>query len=218
MSTADGAPADGAPPVRRDRTLGSWLRLLAKIALVLFLLGSLAVGGLFLLVVGSLPKAPTATTAPVIWATREISLTPEATTVHGTITLEAPSVPASDFGVGVNAGVPSVAYPAPGAALSGPLVRLRASAPGGAANGATTDCFAPCELVLPTTFDCSGGLCRMTIDVTVDLLPAASGQTSPVSLNVSGGLSARISKPLPSPFTVDIAFDAPPASAGPSGT
>ena len=208
--------ADAAQDPPRDPEPASWslrgvLVVLLKIGLVVVGLGVLAVGGLVILVVSNQPKAPAAVPAHVAWATHEVALSGDKPVARGRISLSATGIPAKRFQVGVNAGVPSVADASPGAALAGPVARLSASA----GSGTVVSCFAPCELEVPESFDCDPGLCRMDIDVTVELLPSASGSTGAVSLSISGGVTGSVQTPLAAPFTIGVIFDDP---VGPSGT
>jgi hypothetical protein len=203
---------DGAsdPAPRRGDPWG-WARVLAKIALAIVILGILLLTALYLMLMSSMPKAPTSTVAPVAWASEVIELSPDATVVHGRITLTMVSIPSTGFRVGVNAGVPSVTDQSPAAALSGPAVRVSAEP----APGTNSSCFAPCELQVAEAFDCGSDGCRMVMDVTIELVPTATGSAKPVTLTVSSGLTGTSAKPLASPFDIDLAFE--PAAA-PRGT
>jgi hypothetical protein len=92
------------------------------------------------------------------------------------------------------------------------VVRISAHAVGDPAE--PVSCAAPCELNLPETFDCSGGECRMDIDVTVELLPAGGQPAGPVTLAISAGITGHGGQPLATGFTFDFAFDPPQSSGG----
>ena len=197
-------PAEPREPPRRS-TRGWVLRLIAQIGLVLGIVGAVLFGVAAITISNSMGKPPHATTAPVAWATRQVQLSGEHAVVTGRITLEARSIP-TDFRVGVNAGVPSIGDLAPGAALSGPVVRLEATAAGHAAS-----CVAPCELGLASAFECAAssetGGCRMQIDVTVELLAPLDPSGGRVTLTISGGLTGRDAQALATPFTVVVSID-----------
>jgi hypothetical protein len=199
-------PQPSTSPPKPRSLLGTLLRIVLVVLGVLLILGT----GLFALVVVSLNnmgKAPTSTDAAVAWRATTIKLADDQPKVGGRTTLSAPSVPGTGVRVGVNAGVPTSDATAPGALLSGPVVRLTAHAIGDSRE--PVSCIAPCELTLPQAFDCSSDGCRMGIDVTVELLPAAAADGRHVTLDVSAGISGNPAYPLATSFTVDFGLGSP---------
>ncbi|HJP88986.1 MAG TPA: hypothetical protein VJ850_08135 [Candidatus Limnocylindrales bacterium] len=207
-----GVPLAPATLPKRPSLLGTLLRIVLVIVGVLVILGTV----LFLVVAISLNnmgKAPTSTDAAVAWRSTTVQLADDQPSVRGHTTLSAPSVPATGVQVGVNVGVPTSDATGPAALLAGPVVRLSAHAVGDTRE--PVSCVAPCELTLPQAFDCSGDGCRMGIDVTLELLPAAAADVRHVTVDVSAGITGNPAHPLPTSFTVDFGLATPPPQ--PSG-
>ena len=207
-----GAAPAGAGGATRDpkrSTAGFVSALLWTVMKIGFVLGVIGVIGFIALALwirGQFP-APKGVPAPVAWTTREVVLSPEAPILEGrlTLTTTTPGSPDS-LRVGVNAGVAAAGAGTvdadPRAILTGPAVRLTASAPG-TLNPART-CLAPCELDVPEAFVCSAGECEMTVDVTVELVGGAAD--GDVNVPIAGGLTAPIDLPLLEGLVVDLAI------------
>jgi hypothetical protein len=186
------------------------------IVLVVAGLGLAAFVGISILIQQSLPKAQQAvSSAPVAWSSRAVVLTP-GVPIHGRLSLSAKASPTDRLWVGLNAGVPSVedtgGLPAAGAILSGPLVRLSVANPSVLHAGA---CVAPCELDLPSEFDCSSGICQVHFDFAIEVLSDGPGAGGTVRVDIAGGASAQLLDRLPDGLVVDLSLGgatAPPGS------
>jgi hypothetical protein len=202
--------AEAPPPRPGGGTLWRWFWRLAVAAAIVV---ALAVGA-FILAVVSLSnsyKAPQGVTAPVLWTTSVITVSPEAPVAIGSLALTGGPVPTTGLRVGVNAGA-AAAPPAsdpgrdPGSVLNGSVVRVTATAQ----LSPPQSCLAPCELQIPGSFDCEDGTCTMTVEVKVELIAEAPG-TRDVVVRVAGGASAAIDAALPLALAVDLQF----GTAGP---
>jgi hypothetical protein len=200
------------PPIQRAQGASVWgfIVLLVKISLAVAGLGALAFAGLIYVTLQNQPKPPSSVAAAVAWDAVDVTVSPESPTLHGRLSLSGPSIPASGLDVGVSIGVPSIPDLSPATALLGPAIRLTARS----TSGSTSTCFAPCELDVPSSFDCGGGMCRMDVEVTVDLVGKDIGSTGVVAVTVSGGVTGGSGTTIAKPFPVELAFDVPSGSAG----
>jgi len=214
LSATEGTASAPPPPNAGGSTVRGCLSFVGLLALIVVGLVVLGYIGLVILIQQSLPKPQQAVSAPpVAWSSREVVLTNGAV-IHGRLSLSAASSPSSQVWVGLNAGVPSVGHegtslPGAGALLSGPLVRL--TAPGLLGQ---QSCVAPCELSLPSAFDCRPGTCGLEFDVTIELLSDGSGAGGAVTVAIAGGASADIDERLPDGLVVDLSFEAATPVAG----
>jgi hypothetical protein len=182
--------------------------VLAKIAaalLALAVVGFIAI--YFSLSQSALFKGPEGLPAPVAWTTRSVVLSAAEPIAHGQLTVGGGGAPAGTSpgaGVGVNAGTATqhVTGADPGAIISGPVVRLTVTGPG----GTTRSCFAPCEMRIAEAYDCSASRCGVTVDLRVELVSGAVGAAT-VAVDIAGGWSASLQQHLPDPFDVDLRFD-----------
>jgi hypothetical protein len=215
-----------APPQRdgsASRARGC-LRIVGRLGLILAGLTVLAFVALYITLEQTF-KAPQPVLAPVAWTSRDVVLSPDRPIVHGRLTLTAREAPKTDLRVGVNAGVPSteaVSSPSgsaatspsvdagPAALLAGPSVRLTAAT----AAGTPRSCLAPCELQLPSEFECGSGTCRIDFDVTVELMSDSLGIGGSVTLGVAGGATAPLDERLPDRLVIDLALDGAIVPAG----
>jgi hypothetical protein len=200
--------------------------------LVLIVAGLVVLGyvGLAIMIQQSLPKPQQAVSAPpVAWSSRAVVLT-GGVPMHGRLSLSAKASPTNQLWVGLNVGVPSVedsgttpptvsgtgpravSLPAAGALLSGPLVRLTVSNPSVLHAGS---CVAPCELELPSAFDCSSGICQMHFDFAIEVLSDGPGPGETVRVDIAGGASAELLDRLPDGLVVDLSLG--DATAPPGG-
>ena len=207
-----GPPRGGAA----SRSRGC-LRSVGTIGLIVAGLGVLAFVWLWITLQQAFP-APKSVPAPVAWTSEEVVLSDDRSVAHGRLTLTASAAPRTGLRVGLNAGVPSTAATArpsgstlagpsestaPAALLSGAHVRLTATA----ASGAPQSCIAPCELQLPSAFECESGTCTTVFDVTVELMADGAGIGRAVTLDVAGGATAPLDKGLPDGLVVDLEVD-----------
>ncbi len=211
--------ASVAPQASHASPVWRVLVALGKIAAILAVLASIAFVWLWYTLQNAF-EAPEGVSAPVAWVSGDVRLSPDQSIVHGRLTLTATSVRSSDFRVGVNAGVPSheaagpsrsaapSSSPAPGAILLGPLTRLTATTSGSSARS----CLAPCELQLPSSIECSSGSCRAEIDIAIELV-GDGGLGGVVSVDISGGGTARLEQRLPDGFRVELVIDGVPVPA-----
>jgi hypothetical protein len=131
--------------------------------------------------------------APVAWVARDVVLSSEDPVIRGQLVLTARSVPTVPLRIGVNAGAPTAEPMAsPGAILAGPTVRI-ATDLGQGRDG----CLAPCELQVPSTWDCDPGDCRMITTFSVELSVDTADAFGPVSIGIAGGISANLEDELP---------------------
>lgn len=180
--------------------------LIGVVVKILLVLGVLAAVGFVLVILqlqASYP-APHAIPAPVVWTSEPIVLTPEQPAVHGRLSFGGGTIPTGTLRVGLNAGVPSgsTASLAPGAILSGPLVRLSTTI-----GGVPGSCLAPCELAVSPDFECDSGDCRMEVSLTVELEGADPSSRDAVSVTIAGGASAGPAAQFGQGFTVQLLFD-----------
>lgn len=166
-------------------TLGGVLRTIGKIALILVVFAFVGLILIYVQLQNSF-RAPRAIPAGTVWTTTTVSLSRDHTVAQGRLTLGGGTVPTGRVRVGLNAGVPSVpsASAAPGAILAGPLVRLSYTIA-----GVASTCFAPCELVLPTAFECTSSSCTLEVRFTIELGGGDSTRGA-VSVSIAGGATA----------------------------
>lgn len=203
----------GSPP-RGGASRPGCLRTVGTVGLILAGLGVAVVIWLWISLQQAFPT-PQAVSAPVAWTSQQVVLSDDRSFVHGRLTLTARATPGADLRVGVNAGAPSTdvtarpsgagdttssATLAPAVLLSGPLVQLTVAD----ASGAPQSCFAPCELQLPSSFECESGTCGTGFNVTVALITGRVGIGGSVTLDVAGGATAPLDERLPDGLVVDL--------------